>query len=796
METTKWTIAEIDIKMSDAVKNIQDLKTAIEGANAAKKASEGNPLSKEYIESSAQLKLLNQDLRTQEKILQQTITVQNEEVGTLKRVNTESALLRAEREKLKTTDEDYEKELLRINAALNENSKFVIENSDAQKQQILNVGNYEGEQKSLRLQLRETTQQMQQMMVAGKENSIEFQELSAKAGKLKDSMNAVNDQIKTMATGNKFERVANFGKGAFDAVAGSAQIAEGSMALFGSENEKVVKSIQKMMALQSLSNGVNQVYNSLIKEGALVQGLIAVKTWISTTAIAAYNLVVGTSTGLMKAFKIALATTGIGLLVVGIMAAVQAMGMLNEETENSIESQNELNNVIEKSNRGRVAKIQSLEKEIELMKAQGKPLDEIFKKEKELIDVKLFNSRVAIASGLKDKQLADEKLIRDGLIADKEILIAKEKKRLSDIQDANEENLSLKQQQRREKNRIEEEKQNKEIEDNLIKLAEKQSSHLNYELELWKLSNESKLKGVKELNQQIIDDEILRQKTILDKEIAMASLRNQANLMSYEEYNLLVETKTKELNDNKLKLQDDYLIQEQQKKVDAAQMNYESDLAIAEGSIQAMTDLKIKGLEEQRLKEIAIANKTGADVGKINAKFAKAEKDLTRATQMAKLDLVAGFARNISTIVGEQTKLGKAAAAAATTIETIKSGVSAYAGMVAAIPGPVGIGLGAVAAAASLASGFAAVKKIYAVPENGGAASSSSSDISYSSAATNTATTSTDATALANSSSGIENGIISRNTESLRQNNIAVLVVDDVTRAQNDNNLKVNLGTI
>jgi hypothetical protein len=163
---------------------------------------------------------------------------------------------------------------------------------------------------------------------------------------------------------------------------------------------------------------------------------------------------------------------------------------------------------------------------------------------------------------------------------------------------------------------------------------------------------------------------------------------------------------------------------------------------------------------------------------------------------MAKLDLVAGFARNIATIVGEQTRLGKFAAAAATTIETIKSGVSAYAGMVAAIPGPVGIGLGAVAAAASLASGFAAVKKIYAVPENGGAASGSSSDISYSSAATNTATTSTDATALANSSSGIENGIISRNTETLRQNNIAVLVVDDVTKAQNDNNLKVNLGTI
>jgi hypothetical protein len=72
--------------------------------------------------------------------------------------------------------------------------------------------------------------------------------------------------------------------------------------------------------------------------------------------------------------------------------------------------------------------------------------------------------------------------------------------------------------------------------------------------------------------------------------------------------------------------------------------------------------------------------------------------------------------------LGESTDAGKAAAIAATTIDTIQSGVSAFKGMTAAVPGPVGIALGAVAAAGALASGFASVKKIIAVktPKGGG----------------------------------------------------------------------------
>ena len=79
--------------------------------------------------------------------------------------------------------------------------------------------------------------------------------------------------------------------------------------------------------------------------------------------------------------------------------------------------------------------------------------------------------------------------------------------------------------------------------------------------------------------------------------------------------------------------------------------------------------------------------------------------------------------------MGESTDAGKAAAIAATTIDTIQSGVSAFKGMTAAVPGPVGIGLGVVAAAGALASGYASVKKIIAVntPKGGGGGGSAPS---------------------------------------------------------------------
>jgi hypothetical protein len=62
----------------------------------------------------------------------------------------------------------------------------------------------------------------------------------------------------------------------------------------------------------------------------LIKEESAVKTAVLTGATAAYNVVVGTSTGALKLFRIALAATGVGLLVVGLVALVENFDKLKD----------------------------------------------------------------------------------------------------------------------------------------------------------------------------------------------------------------------------------------------------------------------------------------------------------------------------------------------------------------------------------------------------------------------------------------------------------------------------------
>mgnify|MGYP003346497722 CR=1 FL=1 len=94
-------------------------------------------------------------------------------------------------------------------------------------------------------------------------------------------------------------------------IAGGFAAAQGAVALFGGENEELNKTLLKVQGSLALLNGVEAISNTFKKENALVTNL-------QTEAQALYTTVVGTSTGALKLFRIALAATGIGLVVVAI----------------------------------------------------------------------------------------------------------------------------------------------------------------------------------------------------------------------------------------------------------------------------------------------------------------------------------------------------------------------------------------------------------------------------------------------------------------------------------------------
>ena len=96
--------------------------------------------------------------------------------------------------------------------------------------------------------------------------------------------------------------------------------------------------------------------------------------------------------------------------------------------------------------------------------------------------------------------------------------------------------------------------------------------------------------------------------------------------------------------------------------------------------------------------------------------LAQARKEINKqevASNQEKTKLIGDALGQLSTIVGQDTTAGKAFAIAKATIDTYQSAVAAYKSL-AGIP-VIGPALGAIAAAAAVASGVATVKKIVAV---------------------------------------------------------------------------------
>lgn len=97
-------------------------------------------------------------------------------------------------------------------------------------------------------------------------------------------------------------------------------------ALLGTENEQLVQTMVQLQAVQGAVNSLQTVAKNLNKDE-----LLGIQ--LKTVATKVYNLVVGESTGAMKIFKIALASTGIGALIVGIGLLVANLDKMSAVTK-------------------------------------------------------------------------------------------------------------------------------------------------------------------------------------------------------------------------------------------------------------------------------------------------------------------------------------------------------------------------------------------------------------------------------------------------------------------------------
>ena len=161
------------------------------------------------------------------------------------------------------------------------------------------------------LSMREMTKTMKEYQniaaAAGMDSPIGQQAIAA-AGELKDGIGDIKAQVNALSSDTVKLDTA---MGALQGGAAVFQGIESAIALTGVENENLMKTMVKLQAIQGVVNAVNEVAVVLNKEHVVGMQVRAVYE-------KAYAAAVGTSTGAMKAFRLALIATGIGALVVAL----------------------------------------------------------------------------------------------------------------------------------------------------------------------------------------------------------------------------------------------------------------------------------------------------------------------------------------------------------------------------------------------------------------------------------------------------------------------------------------------
>lgn len=248
---------------------------------------------------------------------------------------------------------------------------------------------------------------MDKLKSEGKQNTQTYRDIekamketAKKAGELKDKIGDINSVIKNL--GSDTRGIDNVVRGV-SLMSNSYQAFLGVQSLVGKENKNLQEGLLKLNAVMAVTQSIQQIGNELTAEDSVLKQA-------ASKATAAYNIVVGTSTGALKLFRIALAATGIGIAIVGIIALVENWDKLKNAITGASNSLDEYKKRLEDKD-----KLEKLQKDkndlsIAFMKAIGKYTDEQAQKESLLyLERAKESKRLEHASQLeKQKQLNSE----------------------------------------------------------------------------------------------------------------------------------------------------------------------------------------------------------------------------------------------------------------------------------------------------------------------------------------------------------------------------------------------------
>ena len=273
------------------------------------------------------------------------------------------------------------------------------------------------------------------------------------------------------------------------------------------------------------------------------------------------------------------------------------------------------------------------------------------------------------------------------------------------------------------------EKQKREIEEAYLKTrAELSIEAVKKEAEQYEAQNKTKIESETRLTAELIVQEQARQDAIYQKKVEALEkekqLKQEAHNWDYnaeEEYQSQLRALQEDHDTQRRELKKQADEQDKEQRKLNADLDFQERIARLESEEAGEYEIRYAQLENENALAIQKADEQH-QVGQlsdeqyqrnlelIRKNYAKKKIAIDKSVEDAKLQAFQSVFGQIKGLVGEQTALGKAAAIAETTINTYMAAQKAYSAM-AAIP-VVGPALGAVAAAAAVASGLMNVAKI------------------------------------------------------------------------------------
>ena len=566
----------------------------------------------------------------------------------------------------------------------------------------------------IRKEIKEATTALQEAQKTFGDYSKEAVAAAKRVAELKDTVAEAAETAALFDPGAKF---AAFG-GALNAVAGGFAAVQGALGLVGVESEDLQKQLLKVQSALALSEGLSKVtdsakdfqrLNAVVQQSAVFQKGLAAANLATAAAQKALGIAtVTTSTG-FKVLRGAIISTGIGALAIGLIALVQNFDKVKQVVTNLVPGLGAIANAIgniynrisdfvgitsaagreaEKVLKANAAAIKATERELEI---NGDKYDQYSKRK---IEADL-NYRKSFEQLNKDKTLSEAEL----------------NKSLKDIQD------------RRNRDIVAADKDRQSEVNKAAKDANKKAS-ADQKANADKLNAEQKALNEAKRAEEAAEFE-------KEKQIQLERRGQVADA----EKELLAAQREQELK----AIEDD-----RERELKALEFQFEEKRLLYANNFEALKVLdETYKIEEKEITDKFAAEAQDAAVKRAQDQIAllKAQTDAKRENDLAQIKLdqekQAALRQNLSDyaqllsqasdLLGKNTLAGKAAAIAATTINTFLAASNAFATMAKVPPAPF---VGIAAAGLATAAGLKQIREIVKVQVPGGGGGGSAPSIS------------------------------------------------------------------